>query len=128
MKRVVPVVVLAAAAFLAGCASRADSIAAAYVSPLPYQQLTCEQLASEAERVSSAAAIAAGAQNKQASNDAVATTVAVVLFWPAAFLVKGDSAHAAEVSRLKGEASAIEQASRIKNCGISFQVAPAKPQ
>lgn len=114
----------AAAAILAGCASRPDDIGAAYVSPLPYQQLSCPQLQAEAERVSAAAAVAAGAQNKQATNDAVATTVAIVVFWPAAFLIKGDNVKAAEVSRLKGEAQAIEQASTAKGCGIRFQTAP----
>ena len=111
---------------LAACASRPDDIGAAYVSPLGYQGLSCRQLAAEAQRVSASAAQAAGAQNKQATNDAVATTVAVVLFWPAAFMIKGDSTKAAEVARLKGEAQAIEQASNAKNCGIRFQSAPAR--
>ena len=114
---------LVGALALFGCASRPDDIAAAYVSPLPYQQLTCEQLAAEAQRVSASAAAAAGAQSKQAANDAVATTIAVVVFWPAAFLIKGDNAKAAEVARLKGEMQAIEQASIAKPCDIRFKTA-----
>lgn len=112
---------LAGALALGGCASRPDDIAAAYVSPLPYQQLTCEQLAAEAQRVSTSAVAAAGAQSQQAANDAVATTIAVVVFWPAAFLIKGDNAKAAEVARLKGEMQAIEQASIAKSCDIRFK-------
>ena len=119
------VAISVAALMLGGCASRPDDISAAYVSPLPYQQLSCEQLAAEAQRVSASAAIAAGAQNQQASNDAVATTIAVVVFWPALFLIKGDNAKAAEVARLKGEMQAIEQASIAQNCGIRFQGGPA---
>ena len=71
--------------------------------------------------MSAHAASAAGVQNSKATGDAVATTVAVVVFWPALFFIKGDGASAAEVSRLKGEMSAIEQASIQKNCGIAFQ-------
>jgi hypothetical protein len=50
--------------------------------------------------------------------------VAVVVFWPAAFLVGGDSSMAAELAQLKGQMVAIEQASIQKNCGIKFQQAP----
>ena len=118
-RRAVAVTLLAVLA--TGCASRAKDIEAAYVSPLPYQQLDCAQLQAEAERVSLRAAEVTGAQNKKATNDAVATTVGIVVFWPALFFIKGDSATAAEVSRLKGEMNAIEQTSTAKQCGIQFQ-------
>jgi hypothetical protein len=49
------------------------------------------------------------------------TGAAIVLFWPAAFFVKGDGQTAAELGRLKGEFEAIEQASIQKNCGLRFQ-------
>ena len=106
---------------LAGCASRADNIAAAYVSPVLYQGYTCAQLREEAARVSQRAAVAAGAQDSKATSDAVVTGVAVVLFWPAAFFVKGDGANAAELAQLKGEMDAIEQANIQKRCGIEFK-------
>lgn len=48
-------------------------------------------------------------------------TAAVVIFWPAAFLIKGDGANAAELARLKGELEAIEKTSVVKNCNISFK-------
>jgi hypothetical protein len=47
--------------------------------------------------------------------------VAVVIFWPAAFMVGGDRNTAAELGRLKGELEAIEQVSIRKNCGIQFR-------
>lgn len=106
---------------LAGCASSADNIGAAYVSPTLYANLNCAQLREEAMRVSSRAAQVAGVQNQKATNDAVATTVGVVLFWPALFFIKGDSTTAAELSRLKGEMDAIEQANVRMKCGIQFQ-------
>ncbi|MGP9821710.1 hypothetical protein ACTZWW_16965 [Salinarimonas sp. NSM] len=117
-------IVILAAAMLAGCASRASDITAAYVSPLTYESYTCDQLHEEATRVSSRAIAATGAQNQRASNDAVATGVSLILFWPAAFLVRGDGAQAAELARLKGEMDAIEQVSTRKQCGIEFQRGP----
>lgn len=103
-----------------GCASSAEKIAPSYISPIVYQNYDCSQLAAEAQRVSSAAAQAAGVQDKNASNDAIATGVAVVLFWPVAFMVSGDGQTAAELAKLKGQKDAIEQAAIQKKCGIQF--------
>ena len=109
---------------LAGCASRAADIAPAYVSPIQYQSFTCPQLAAEAQRVSAAAAAASGQQDSQATKDAVATTVGVIVFWPTLFLIGGDKQNAAQLAQLKGQMDAIQQESIAKNCGIQFQTAP----
>ncbi len=112
---------LAASTVVSGCARKAENVDASYVSPVYYQNFSCNQLRNEAERVSARAQELAGVQDKKASNDAVATGVAIVIFWPAAFFVKGDGANTAELSRMKGEMDAIEQASNRKKCGISFR-------
>jgi hypothetical protein len=75
----------------AGCASSSDAIKPAYVSPLQYQNLTCQQIGAEMERVSRGASEAAGVQDSQKTTDAWTTTAAIVIFWPAAFFVKGDA-------------------------------------
>ncbi|WP_114947397.1 hypothetical protein [Microvirga calopogonii] len=105
----------------AGCASRSEDVAAAYVSPMAYSSYSCRELAVEAQGVSSAAAAAAGAQDSARTKDVVATTAAVVIFWPAAFFVGGNGAQAAELARLKGQMQAIEAASIQKKCGIAFR-------
>ena len=120
--------VLAAAAALGGCASASTDIQPSYVSPVIYQSYNCQQLAQEAQAVSSRAAVASGAQDSQRPKDAVATTAAVVIFWPAAFLVGGDKQTAAELANLKGQMVAIEQASIQKKCGIQFQRPTPAPQ
>ncbi len=112
---------VAVAALLAGCATSPKDISAAYVSPVPYQSMSCEQLTAEASRVSAAAAAASGAQASQSGKDAAMVGVSLILFWPAIFFVGGDKASAAELSRLKGEMNAIEQANTTRNCGIAFQ-------
>lgn len=106
---------------LAGCATSPKDIGAAYVSPIPYQSMTCQQLGEEAQRVSAAAAAASGQQQSQANKDSAAMAVSLIVFWPAIFFVGGDKANAAEVSRLKGEMNAIQQVSVAKSCGIQFQ-------
>jgi len=72
-------------------------------------------------RVSAKASEVTGVQNQKANNDAVATGVALVLFWPAAFFISGDKRTAAELGRLKGELETLERVSIERNCGISFQ-------
>ena len=113
--------ILVATTIVAGCASSSEDVRAAYVSPLQYQHLSCQQVSAEADRVSRRAAELSGVQDSKRTSDVVATTAAVILFWPAAFLVKGDGQTAAELARLKGEFDALERASIEKRCGISFR-------
>jgi|HubBroStandDraft_1064217.scaffolds.fasta_scaffold321571_1 hypothetical protein len=110
---------------LVGCASKSTEIAPAYVSPLIYQSYTCLQLGEEAHRVSYAATAAAGAQDSQATKDAVATGVGAVIFWPSLFFIQGDKQMAAQLAQLKGQMDAIQQESIRKNCGLQFQTAPS---
>lgn len=111
------------ASMLAGCATAPKDIAPAYVSPVLYQNLSCDQLRAEAQAVSARAAAAQGAQEQQRGRDTAMVAVSAIVFWPAAFFVSGDGAQAAEVARLKGEMQAIEQVNRAKNCGIQFSPA-----
>jgi hypothetical protein len=97
---------------------------AAYVSPVPYQSYTCQQLGMEAQAISGKAAELSGVQDQKRTSDAIATGVAIVVFWPAAFLVGGDGQVAAQLAQLKGQLSAVEQASIQKKCGIQFRQAP----
>ena len=115
----------AAATLLGACADTSAEIGAAYVSPTQYSALTCTQIAAEAQRVASRTGQIAGLQDEAAQNDAALTAVSLILFWPAAFFLNGNDENRAELSRLKGELEALEQASIQKNCGIAFEAAPA---
>jgi hypothetical protein len=99
----------------------AADITPAYVSPVAYQSYTCQQLALEAQSISTRAAALSGAQDSQRTKDGWATAAAVVVFWPAAFFVGGDKQTAAELSSMKGQMVAVEQASIAKKCNIQFQ-------
>lgn len=108
-------------AVLVGCASSSSEIAPAYVSPVAYQSYTCQQLAQEAQAISSRVASLSGVQDQKRTNDGIATAAAIVIFWPAAFLIGGDKQTAAELGQMKGQMVAIEQAANAKKCGIQFQ-------
>ena len=92
---------IVAAGVLGGCASKSSEISAAYVSPISYQSYTCQQLGMEAQAISAKAAELSGAQDQKRTNDQIATGVAIVVFWPAAFLVGGDGQVAAQLAQLR---------------------------
>jgi hypothetical protein len=119
--------IVALSATLCGCASSSSEIAPAYVSPVAYQSYTCQQLALEAQSISTRAATLSGAQDSQRSKDGLVTAAAIVVFWPAAFFVGGDKQTAAELSQMKGQMVAVEQASIAKKCNIQFQGKPPGP-
>lgn len=126
-RQTVVLALLVASAASLGCAKRAENVAAAYVSPLTYQQFNCTQLAEEAQRVSQRAAELSGVQDRKRTGDIVATTAAIIVFWPAAFLVSGDDAQTAELARLKGEFDTIQQVSIQKRCTTRFESQPPPP-
>jgi hypothetical protein len=113
--------IAALGAALGGCASSAADITPAYVSPITYQSFTCQQLGQEAQSISARATALSGPQDSQHTKDGWTTAAAVVIFWPAAFLVGGDKQTAAELSQMKGQMVAVEQESIQKKCGIQFQ-------
>ena len=106
---------------LSACAKSSAEIRPSYVSPLQYQHYSCDQIAMEMQRVSSRATQVAGIQDGNATDDAIATTAAIIVFWPAAFLVGGDGQTGAELARLKGEFEALESISVQKNCRLNIR-------
>jgi len=117
MRKVYATAAAVLAASICGCAKNSNQIAAAYVSPYQYENFTCPQISEEAQRVSARAAQVAGVQDEKATKDAVATTVGVIVFWPALFLIGANDQQTAELSRLRGELEALEQVSVRKRCG-----------
>ena len=113
--------VMAVGLMIGACAKSADRVAPTYISPVTYEHLSCAQIAQEAQRVSQRAAVAAGVQDDKATKDALATTIGIVIFWPALFFIGGNDQTTAELGRLRGEMEALEQASVRKNCGIQFR-------
>jgi len=108
---------------LTGCASSSKEIQATYVSPMTYTSYDCQQLSREADRVSSRVSELTGQIDERASGDKTTMAVALVLFWPAAFFLGNNEAQNAELSKLKGESEALQQASIEKKCESQVIVA-----
>lgn len=113
-----PFTAMVALCLSAGCSTPPDKISASYVSPMQYSNYSCAQIKGEMGRVQRQLAQVTGAQQKHADNDAVAMGVGLVLFWPALFFLAGDD-QKEELSRLKGEYEALQQASIRQECGLA---------
>lgn len=126
MKSVIKLVAaIAATAILGACASKPEDIATAYVSPLQYQNYSCDQMRMELARVSRHANDLHGTLKKTASDDQAQTAIGVILFFPALFFLEGgDGPQAQEYARLKGERDALERAAIEKNCSIEVKTEP----
>ena len=101
---------------IGGCAKDSSKIAAAYVSPLEYQDYSCSQLGQELSRIGRRVQEISGIQDKEAGEDAWVMGIGVVLFWPSLFFLEGDTGREVELGRLKGEIEAVEQATILKDC------------
>jgi hypothetical protein len=114
MKYLVPLAILLT---MTACASRPDDIEPQYVSPQRFLNMSCLQLETEMQEVNARVSQLHGALDDNADGDVALTAVGVVLFWPALFFTEGDGAEAAEYSRLRGEAIALDDAYRQNACG-----------
>ena len=114
MKRIVGAVLVAA--ILSGCATNPDHISAQYVSPIQYQNFSCDQIGAELARVSSRVDEVTGQQRKKATDDAIAVGVGIVIFWPALFFLAMGQDKKDELGRLKGEYDALNQAAIQNHC------------
>ncbi|MBS3785712.1 MAG: hypothetical protein KGY57_02775 [Gammaproteobacteria bacterium] len=108
-------------ALLTGCAASPKNITPSYVSPMQYQSFNCNQVESEMRRVSSRVRSVADIQDKEASNDAAAVGVGLVLFWPALFFLAGSDKEQ-ELAQLMGEHEALQQSAIQKECGFADQL------
>ncbi|HQR74256.1 MAG TPA: hypothetical protein PLH07_05105 [Sulfurovum sp.] len=111
-------VVVAIVVLMTACSQKADSIKATYVSPLPYEKHSCEQLKGEVIRVNKRLAEISGQQADVANKDAVVVGVSVV-FWPAILLMALGEDQKAEVGNLKGQYNTLRDVAVKKNCDFA---------
>ena len=101
------VAVLAATA----CAPTPESIVSSYVSEVPYQSFTCQQLGEEQLRLGHALGVASGQQITARSNDVAGW----ILLGLAAGSMSGQSI-APQIALYKGQLEAVQRASIRKSC------------
>jgi hypothetical protein len=114
MKKMITAV--ACASLLSACASSPDKISASYVSPIQYSNYDCDQLRQELARINGRVGQLTGRLDEAASNDKAILIAGGLLFWPALFELGGTKQQEAELSRLKGEYDALQQANTSKKC------------
>ena len=111
MKTLATIAICVTAVSLAGCASRANSIAPAYVSSAEYTHMECSEINAEL----SAARERENALTRRQNNAATADAAGVfLLLVPAGSVFGGDVA--GELAEAKGQVNALERASR-QVCG-----------
>src|SRR5262249_29165260 len=99
------------AAVIGGCAKSPGSIQPAYMSPVAYAGLSCNQLKKEAARVQHALTEASMQQEETSDNDAAG----ILLIGMPVASFSGENI-ATQIAALKGEIEAVQRASLEKKC------------
>jgi len=109
-------------AALSACASNPDALSTSYVSPVKYQDYSCDQLSTEMTAVNQRSLELYRSLKKKRSGDNWQTGIGLVLFWPSLFFLEGgDGPEAGEFSTLKGEFEAMKEVNIKKNCGLEIR-------
>ena len=114
---------------LFGCATQPEKIETSNVSPLLYENYSCQELLLEADRVSRRAQELNTSPEKIADPgdtlflsmvdvlEEIQTAASIIYLWPTLFWLEGgDGPEATEYGRLKGEYQALQKAAIAKNC------------
>jgi len=102
----------------AGCAQSAKNVEAAYVSPSAFSGRSCNSLMIERNEIVRNVNSLTEDQNKAATDDAVITGIALVLFWPAAIALAATKDKASALSVAKGNYDAITSTMEQKGCRL----------
>ncbi|MDA9223784.1 hypothetical protein N9P17_02575 [Tateyamaria sp.] len=117
--RIATAFVFASSIALSGCAKSPDKIVGTYVSPSTYSYMSCNQLIQERNAVVMKVDEFSVSQKKEANEDAVATGVALVLFWPAALFLADGGGNEAQLANLKGHYEALSTQISRKGCKVT---------
>jgi len=118
LKKLAPLLLVGVAA----CAPTPESIQPAYVSEVPYQSWTCQQLGEELGRLNNALSVASVQQHSARSND-----VAGVIFLGLPVGSMSGQSIAPQIARYKGEQEAVNKAMIRNNCGEMKRLYPPAP-
>jgi uncharacterized protein YceK len=102
---------------LSGCNNVSSSeVIADSVSSYEYDSMSCSSIEAEISYLQKAASEASGVVDKKKSSQQGKGAAAVLLFWPALFIIDDNSLEAQKYARLKGEYEAALKAHRKKDC------------
>lgn len=109
---------LAGIVALSACAQAPENIAPNVVSPVQYAGYSCQQLASEGQRISAQLAEYTGRQHNARSNDTATVTAAVIFLPIAGLFAMGGPDFAPQIAQLRGEVTAIQSAAVAAGCSV----------
>ena len=102
---------VAASMAVSACSTGSTGVSASYVPTSKYNGWSCESLNLELSRVQNRASAITGKLEQDKSTDQAVAAAGILLFWPALFFLDGDDpVKQAELSRMLGEAEAIDAA------------------
>jgi len=104
-----------------GCSSPPDLIKPSYVSPLQFQNASCEQIKEEIVNVQKKVIEIADVQSTEATKDVFVTTFSLALFPPGLILLIGDE-NEVQFASLKGTYIALEDAAIQKGCDYAQEI------
>lgn len=110
------VAALAAAALVAGCATRSVSVQPLREDPSLFERWTCSALHDELDSVQQRAADVAYAVDERAGNNVIMLSLGLTVFWPALIAMRPDGPDALELARLKGRHDALTTVAQRKAC------------
>ena len=128
MKKPTSIGLLVAGIALSGCAQPPDQVEASYVSPNQFKGRSCSQLMSERNEIVRRVNDLTQQQKEAATTDAVATGVALVVFWPAAFVLAATEDNATALSAAKGNYDAITTQMKSQGCTLPPEPVQAAPK
>lgn len=121
--------ILSAAVTLSACAQSPNQVEASYVSPSTYAGRSCNTLMAERNEIVSRVNVLTKEQQTAATTDAVATGVALVIFWPAAIALAATKDNATALAAAKGNYDAITKQMQKQGCALPPEpIAPVEPE
>jgi|TARA_B110000444_G_C18261838_1_gene332301 hypothetical protein len=101
-----------------GCstAQKASEVSAIKVSVAPYLKLSCKELATEQNDLFNQAEAAGAIVDSSHDSDRNVELVTWILFAPAALLLDGNQAEAANLASLRGQLAAVQDAQKVNDC------------
>lgn len=112
------ILILLSFLILAGCSSaqKASEVNAARVSVVPYLSMDCKALATEQTSLYRQAEALGAQVDAEYNQDKGAELAAWILFAPAALLLDGNAESTAELSSIKGQLVAVQEAQKANQC------------
>lgn len=115
-RSLLPLSLVLATAWLAGCATRSGDVAPLQANAAEFTNWSCERLYDESDRVQKRAAELAYAVDEHAGNNIIALGLGVTVFWPALIAMRPPGPESQELARLKGRHEALVGVIESKAC------------